>query len=71
MRFVVPLAITCKLVGSSGLILWSRVGESGSLINLVCSGVQILSCLSTGIGKDLGRNQKGTADRSVTVPATR
>lgn len=64
-----PLAICCRSGGSSCLNLCSRFGES--VMNLVCSGVQLRSCLSTGTGSDLGRNQNGTADTSVMVPAMR
>lgn len=66
---IVPLAMRCKLGGSSGLNLCCMVGES--LMNLVCSGVQLVSCLSTGIGSDLGMNQKGIADMRVIAPAMR
>lgn len=64
-----PLTICCRFGGSSCLNLCSRFGES--VMNLVCSGEQLRSCLSTGMGSDLGRNQKGTADMSVMVPAMR
>lgn len=66
---ILPLAIRCKLAGSSGLNMCFKPGES--LINLVCSGVQLVSCFSTGISSDFGRNQKGTADMRVMAPAMR
>ncbi|TNN82066.1 hypothetical protein EYF80_007712 [Liparis tanakae] len=52
-----------------GLNLCPVVGES--LMKLVCSGVQLVLCFSTGMGSDLGRNQKGMADMRVMVPAIR
>lgn len=63
-----PLAISRKFAGSSAWYLCSRRGES--LIKLVRSGEYLASRLS-GRGKDLGKNQNGTAESRVMNPAIR
>lgn len=63
-----PLAISRKFVGSSAWYLCSRRGES--LMKLVRSGEYLASRLS-GRGKDLGKNQNGTAESRVMNPAIR
>ncbi len=63
-----PLAISRKLAGSSAWYLCSSRGES--LMKLVLSGEYLASCLS-GRGKDLGKNQNGTAESRVMNPAIR
>lgn len=64
----VPLAISRKLAGSSAWYLCSSRGES--LMKLVCSGEYLASRLS-GRGKDLGKNQNGTAESRVMNPVIR
>lgn len=64
----VPLAISRRFAGSSGLNLCSMLGES--LIKRMLSALQPKSCFATGMGSDLGRNQKGTAEMRVMMPAT-
>lgn len=63
-----PLAISRKLAGSSAWYLCSSRGES--LMKLVRSGEYLGSRLS-GRGKDLGKNQNGTAESRVMNPAIR
>ncbi len=63
-----PLAISRKLAGSSAWYLCSSRGES--LMKLVRSGEYLASRLS-GRGKDLGKNQNGTAESRVMNPAIR
>lgn len=63
-----PLAISRKFAGSSAWYLCSSRGES--LMKLVRSGEYLASRLS-GRGKDLGKNQNGTAESRVMSPAIR
>lgn len=62
------MAISRKLAGSSAWYLCSSRGES--LMKLVRSGEYLASRLS-GRGKDLGKNQNGTAESRVMSPAIR
>ncbi|KAJ8393414.1 hypothetical protein AAFF_G00061360 [Aldrovandia affinis] len=55
------------LEASSGRYFCPMGGEP--LMKRDSSGEQGASCRVTGTGRDLGRNQKGKAERSVTIPA--